>query len=539
METAAAASEAVKEYIARLEDTVKQLETTLENNSLLEKKVAVLEQENKALEQENKHLQEKLKLALFRQFARHAEKFVGKGQLPLFDADETAVPKEAEPAGEMETVGSYNRAKRGRKPIDEHIPRLDEIIDLPEAEKQCACGCALTCIGEDVVERLVMIPEQVYALRYHVKKYACHECEGSGDEERPAVRTGKVPSSLMPGSIATPELLSSIFTKKYCDYVPYYRQEAAFGRIGVRLSRQNMANWQQKVCEILQPLLRLVKEHLRSGNVVQMDETTMTVLDEPGRGNSQKSYMWLARGGPPGKPALWHEYCETREKKHIVDILGGFSGHLQSDGYSAYESAAEHDLSGVIPVGCWAHARRKFFEAMKLAAKGNLAEAALSQIKGLYTVERDVREKLNNNTISAAEFERQRRERCEPILRGFHGWLEENREIVPASSKLGEAINYALREWRALERYLLDWQLTPDNNACERGMRPFVMGRKNWVMSGSPAGAKSSCELYTLIETAKANNWNPTAYLTRLFEKAAALQPSDDWSQLLPWNLAQ
>jgi hypothetical protein len=269
-----------------------------------------------------------------------------------------------------------------------------------------------------------------------------------------------------------------------------------------------------------------------------MDETTMTVLDEPGRANSQKSYMWLARGGPPGQPALWYEYCETREKKHIAEILGGFRGYLQSDGYSSYESATEQDLVGVVHVGCWAHTRRKFFESMKVAAGPSLAEAALSQIKGLYTVERDLRDKLSNKTIDTETFALERRERCGPILRAFREWLEENQGIAPPSSKLGEAINYALKEWHTLERYLDNWQLTPDNNACERGIRPFVMGRRNWVMSGSPAGAKSSCELYTLIETAKANGWNPTTYLTRIFEKAATMRPSDDWRQLLPWNLA-
>ena len=294
----------------------------------------------------------------------------------------------------------------------------------------------------------------------------------------------------------------------------------------------------QRVCEKLQPLLGLIREQVRSGNVAQMDETTMTVTGEPGRANSQKSYMWLARGGPPGKPALWYEYCETKEKKHIAEILGGFSGYLQSDGYSSYESAAEKDLIGVIHVGCFAHVRRKFFEAMKLTTKGGLAEEALSWIKGLYTVERALREELNNKRIGPEEFEQKRRERCEPIFQAFHGWLLEHTGTAPESSKTGEAIRYALKEWHTLVRYVEDWQLTPDNNACERGIRPFVMGRKNWAMSGSPAGAKSSCELYTLIETAKANNWNPTKYLTKVFQEAARMNPSDDWGQLLPWNLS-
>ena len=543
MEGTAAASDEVKQYITRLENEIRQSEN---NIICFEKKITALERENKTLteenrtlEQENGLLQEKLKLALFRQFGRHAEKFAGEGQLPLFDAGEDAAPKTPAAPEEQETVGSYKRTKRGRKPIDPTIPRVEEIIDLPEAEQQCACGKKQVCIGEDIIERLVMIPEQVYVIQYHVKKYACHDCEGSGDEDKPAVRTGSVPANLIPGSIATPELLSYVFMKKYGEYVPYYRQEAAFSRIGVTLSRQNMANWQQRVCEKLQPLLKLIREQVRSGNVAQMDETVMTVTGEPGRANSQKSYMWLARGGPPGKPALWYEYCETREKKHIGKILGGFSGYLQSDGYSSYESAAEKDLIGVVHVGCFAHVRRKFFEAMKLTAKGGLAEAALSQIKGLYTTERTLREELNNKRISAEEFERKRRERCEPILQAFHGWLVEHAGTVPESSKTGEAIQYALREWHTLVRYVEDWQLTPDNNACERGIRPFVMGRKNWVMSGSPAGAKSSCELYTLIETAKANNWNPTKYLTKVFQEAARMKPSDDWEQLLPWNLSQ
>ena len=233
MEGTAAASDEVKKYITRLENNIIQFE----------KKVAVLERENKTLEQENGLLQEKLKLALFRQFGRHAEKFVGEGQPPLFDSGEAAAPKTPETPEEQETVKSYNRTKRGRKPIDPTIPRVEEIIDLPEAEQQCACGKKLTCIGEDVTERLVIIPAQVYVIQYHVKKYACHDCEGSGDEDKPAVRTGKAPENIIPGSMATPELLSYVFTKKYCDYVPYYRQEAAFSRIGVTLSRQNMANF--------------------------------------------------------------------------------------------------------------------------------------------------------------------------------------------------------------------------------------------------------------------------------------------------------
>jgi transposase len=375
MKTAVAASDAVQKYIRSLEDQLKQFENRnkqFEQNIIqFEKKVAALEQDNKTLEQENKTLQEKLPLALFRQFGHHVERFTGEGQLPLFDAEErAATTPEKGPEATVEVAG-HTRKKAGREPLDEKIPRVDEVIDIAEEEKQCACGSPLVCIGEDVTERLVIVPEQVYVVRYHAKKYACHECEGSGDEERPAVRTGKTPENIIPGSIATPELLSYIFTKKYCDYVPYYRQEGAFQRVGVELSRQNMANWQQKVCETVQPLLRLIQEHLRVGKVVQMDETTMRVTGEAGRENRQTSYMWLACGGPPGQTALWYEYRETREKKHITEILGGFRGYLQSDGYGSYESAVDKDLVGVIHVGCFAHVRRN----RKLGIMGSWPES--------------------------------------------------------------------------------------------------------------------------------------------------------------------
>jgi hypothetical protein len=319
--------------------------------------------------------------------------------------------------------------------------------------------------------------------------------------------------------------------------MPFYRQEAAFERIGVLISRQNMDNWQKKVCEILLPLLLLMKAHLKTGNVINMDETTMKVMDEPGRENKQLSYMWLARGGPPGKIVVWYEYHESRSSKHIVEILSGYSGYLQTDGYDAYEKALKELTGIIIHVGCWAHVRRYFFEAMKISRTPGGAEAALSQIKGLYTVEEKLREQLKKKQITEDTFLKERKEKCEPILTAFHKWLEDQQGKVLDSSKLGDAIKYTLGQWPTLIRYLEHIELTPDNNAAERAIRPFVMGRKNWNISGSPAGAQSSCQLYTLIETAKANQLNPYEYLKTIFEQAAEMSPSDDWSKLLPWNL--
>jgi transposase len=410
------------------------------------------------------------------------------------------------------------------------------VLDIPEEQKLCSCGHPLVCIGEEVSERLQIIPQQVFVERLRKLKYACHECEGSGDEEKPAVRMAKTPGNIMPGSIASSGLLSFIFTGKYCDYSPYYRQEEAFRRIGVEISRQNMSNWQLRTCEVLTPLFVLLKSHLASGKLVRMDETRMQVMDEPQRGNSQLSYMWLARGGPPEKPVLWYEYYPTRSSCHITEMLEGFSGYLQSDGYEGYDAALK-GRKDIRQVGCFAHARRKFFDAHKISSTPGAAEEALSQIKGLYTAERELREKLESKKIDEAEFLAARRERCEPILEAFRQWLLQKESQALPSSKLGAAVSYTLGQWPKLVRYLELAELSPDNNACERSIRPFVMGRKNWVLSGSPEGARSSCRLLSLIQSAKENKLNPYEYLKTVFERAAEMSPSDDWGKLLPWNI--
>jgi transposase len=533
-------SDDVKQYIEVIE---KKYQTKIiqfeQKQKEYEQKIIQTEKQSEEkisrLEKENKRLMEELKMALYRKFGRLAEKFFDKYQLNLFDTEETAAPIiDAEP--EKETVSEHKRSKRGRKPLDSSIPREEIIIDMPEEEKQCACGSALVCIGEEVTERLVIIPEQIFVAQYHQRKYACHKCEGSGDEDNPAVRMAKAPANIIPGSIATPSLLAAIFTKKYCDMVPFYRQQAAFERIGIHLSRQNMSNWQQGVAEKLEPLLALMKRHLKTGSVMRMDETTMQVMDEPDRTNTTKSYMWLARGGPPDKPVVIYEYHPTRASENATSFLDGFSGYLQTDGYEGYDSAFK-DRSDIIHVGCWAHARRKFFEADKVCPKKTDVDNAMTQIASLYNVENKLRDDLKHNKINEEVFLQMRREKSTPILNAFHDWLTTRSLDTLSSSKFAKAINYTLNQWKKLIRYLDYIELTPDNNICERSIKPFVIGRKNWMLSGSPDGAKSSCEIFTLIESAKINGLNPYSYLETIFDCAANLQPDDDWSCLLPWNL--
>jgi transposase len=492
-----------------------------------------LEKQNNAWEVRYNELEERYQLLLYKRFCRAAET-VDKNQPLLFDHEETADPKnEAKSeSDESEQISSYTRKKAGRKPIDDSLPRKDVVIDIPESEKQCACGATLVRIGEEVSERLQVIPARMWVERIIRPKYACRKCEGSGDEEKPAVRVASAPASLIPGSIVTPGLLSFVFINKYADHLPFYRQEKSFERIGIHISRQNMSNWQQRVYDQLKPLFILLKEHLKAGPVLQMDETTVQVMNETDRENTQKSYMWLARGGQRGQPVVIYEYRETRAASNIQDFLEGFSGFLQTDGYEGYASALKTHPD-IIHVGCFAHARRKFFEASKVSKKSTTAEAGIKYIKSLYRIEAELRAQ----NLEDDEFLSKRKELTRPVLEAFKKWLEEQNAIVLPSSLTGNAIAYTLKQWDRLVAYLETPFLTPDNNASENAIRPFVLGRKNWLFSGSPDGAASSCGMYTLIETAKENNLNPMEYLPLLFEKAPLAKTTADWKALLPWNI--
>ena len=265
---------------------------------------------------------------------------------------------------------------------------------------------------------------------------------------------------------------------------------------------------------------------------MQMDETTVQVLGEKRKDNSSRSYMWLARGGPPDKPAIYFEYQRSRASEHIHSFFNSFKGYLQTDGYQGYDSALKKHPD-IIHVGCFAHARRNFFEASKVTKKVGSAEEALKYIRNLYAIDTELREK----NLSDDDFIVERKKLSEPILEKFKSWLDKKALHVAPSTLVGKAVEYTLGQWNKLIAYLECASLTPDNNACENAIRPFVIGRKNWLFSGCPEGAKSSSGLYSLIETAKQNNLNPQDYLTHIFTKVPHCQTQEDWQALLPWNV--
>ena len=256
------------------------------------------------------------------------------------------------------------------------------------------------------------------------------------------------------------------------------------------------------------------------------------VMGEEDRKDTQKSYMWLARGGPPEKTVVLYEYRKTCNAHHVRDFLEGYKGYLQTDGYEGYD-AAVRESPGIIHVGCFAHARRKFFEASKSTKTPQSAEEGIKHIRKLYELETALRKE----NLSETAFVCERKKQAEPILAAFRAWLNKRANEVLPSALLGKAVLYTLKQWDKLVAYLECPYLTPDNNASENAIRPFVLGRKNWLFNKSPKGAESSCGMYSLIETAKQNGTEPLKYLRELFEKAPIANSPEDWENLLPWNI--
>ena len=486
-------------------------------------------------------LKERYDLLIYKRFARSAEELLKDSKQPsLFpeEPEQTSLvandPQETDP--EKQEIISYTRKKRGRKPIDPKLPRKEELIDIPESEKICACGAQMTKIGEETSEKLEIIPQSIFVRKTIRPKYACLSCEGTQDEDKPAVKIAPVPVSIIPRSIASASLLSYIMIQKYQDHLPYHRQETQFQRFGIGISRQDMSNWQQQVFGKLIPLFSLMKNTVKSGPVIRMDETTVQVMGEEGRTDIQKSYMWLARGGPPEKTVVYYEYHPTRRADNARGFLEGYKGFLQTDGYEGYDAAVK-ELPGILHVGCFAHARRKFFEAAKVTKTPQSAEEGMKYIRKLYEIENSLRDELESRNKTESEFLDERRKQAEPVLSAFKVWLNKRANEVLPSAQLGKAVAYTLRQWGKLIAYLQSPYLTPDNNASENAIRPFVLGRKNWLFNKSPAGAESSCGMYSLIETAKQNGIEPLRYLRTLFEKAPHAGSAEDWEKLLPWNI--
>jgi transposase len=485
------------------------------------------------------YLEEQLRLFKNELFGRSSEKrhVPPPDQLPMFNGDDDH-GSEAQTADDSIVIGSHSRKKRGRKALPKDLPRIDIIHDIDEEQKQCGCGKIKSVIGEEISEKLDYVPAQLRVERHIRLKYACKSCEGVEDDG-PTVMIAPAAVQLIPKSNATAGLLAQIAVSKFADGLPLYRQQKIFSRLGIELPRAVMTKWMIQAAGGCAGLINLLHDEIRGGPLINIDESSLQVLNEAGRANTTKSYMWVFRGGPADNPTLLYQYYPSRSGRVALEFLHDYHGYIQSDDFAGYNHLDENP--NIVHLGCWSHARRKFIKVVKVRKKHHfkrvnpksLADEALDYIGKLYQVEKEARRR----EMDFVQIYQLRQEKAKPILEEFKDWLETQQPLTPPKGLLGQAISYTLSNWEKLIVYLQDGRLRPDNNLVENAIRPYVLGRKNWLFAGSPDGAKASATFFTLIETAKANGLEPYGYLRHIFEKLPLAQTEQDLKDLLPQNI--
>jgi transposase len=450
-------------------------------------------------------------------FAARSEK-VSALQRSLFEesieADLEAIALELKALQTKETR-QVAKGHPKRKPLPEHLPRT-EVRHEPEATT-CSCGCALQRIGEEVSEKLDYSPG-VFRVERHIRgKWVCRTCE--------TVQQAPMPPTLIDKGIPTPRLLAHVLISKYLDHLPLYRLSGIYGREGVPIPESTLAEWVGLCGFDLQPLVDALREILLTRPVLHADETPVAMLD-PGNGKTHRAYLWgyATTAYDPIKAVIF-EFCEGRAGKHPKRFLEGWSGQLVCDHYAGYTALFK---GSIIEVGCLAHARRKF-HALTTKQPHPIADEALQFFQAIYTVEASAR------ALDDAERKRLRQLHTKPILTRFHEWLALQRQRATDGTALANAIDYSLRRWAALTRFIDDGRLPPDNNHLENRIRPISLGRKNWLFAGSLRAGQRAAAIMTLIQSAKLNGIDPFAYLADVLARIPT-HPNRRIEELLPHN---
>ena len=496
-------------YIEHLENTIKDLQSQVNN---LTEMVMLLRKEK---------------------FGPSSEKTPKQvdGQLSLFNEVEVEADASVPEPISKEVKGYVRKnPKTKREEIIKDLPVREILCETAKEEQYCDhCNSTLRPIGKEVVrEELEYIPAKLQIVRYVRMSYECPRCKHT---EHPFIKKALTPTSLMNHSLASPSSVANVMYQKYVNSVPLYRQEKEWERMGLSLSRATMANWVIRCSQdYLMPVVAHLQKKLLERDIIHCDETPVQVLKEEGKKPQTKSYMWLYRTGDDGKPpVILYDYQPSRNGDHAVVFLKDFKGFVHSDGYSGYNK-----LTGITRCGCWAHLRRKFIEAIPKKTGMNEpltnAEIGRDYCNQLFEIERDIKH------LSPAERKSKRLELEKPILEAFWCWLE-NLNVLNGSA-LGKAVTYAKNQKKYMENYLLDGRCSISNNAAENAIRPFTVGRKNWLFADTPKGASASAAVYSIIETAKANGLNVYTYLEYLL----LYMPDTDWrnnpkelDMLMPW----
>jgi transposase len=491
-------------------------------------------------------LKERLNKFMRRIFAAKSEAS-SQDQKDMFFNEAEALGAQAQSAAQEEPdsddagsvdVPAHKRAKRGRKPLDPALPRHVVRHELPESERTCPHdGTPLQEIGVEASEQLDIIPQQVRVIRHERVKYACPCCDG-------VLRLASKPAQVIPKGLFSEGLLAWVITSKYCDGLPLYRQAALLGRFGGGdLSRNTLAASIVRVGQAVQPIINLLRDHLLEAPLTYGDETTVQVLKEPGKTAQSKSFMWaqMTQGSGPegtGPPIRLFAYSPSRSTAAAQILYAGMRAGsvLISDGYAVYDQIAQaHQL---VHLACWAHCRRDFNDALQALPKhartaDQLAAQFIALIAQLYAVEAKARE----NELDAKGLLEQRQLHSVPVLQKIETLLLANLHAVLPGSLLGRALHYLSGQWSKLTLYVTNGAYPIDNNACENSIRPFVIGRRNWLFADTVAGANASANLYSLLQTCAENGVDGYRYLRALLVALPKAQTVDDYEALLPWSI--
>jgi transposase len=483
--------------------------------------------------------EEQYRLSRAQRFGPSSEQTLPFEQMSFFNEAESESSNMIISEPELSQVEiACKKKKKGHKDgITQPLPVETIEYRLSVDEMSCPqCGEPLHEMTKEIRKELKVIPAQVMVTERIRYIYACRNCEKARIST--PIIAAPMPNPVIKNSLASPSMLAHIMSRKYMEAIPLYRQEQQFKRFGINLSRQTLSNWVIKGSLWLETLYEAMHRELISKDVLHADETVLEVLREPGRETTAQSYMWLYRTSRADKGIILYEYTQGRSGDYAKTFLKGFSGYLHTDGYAGYHKlAGQENEEGITLVGCWSHARRKYDEALKaLGTKESPAAVTIKQglnyCNQLFKIEEQIKD------FSAKDRTKYRLGKSEPLLLEYFAWLEKMQPMVLPKSKLGDAIGYSLRQRKYLERFLLDGRLEISNNRAERSIKPFVIGRKNWLFSNTPKGAKASAVIYSLIETAKENELNPFPYLEYLFEQLPNVDIKNPQivEKFLPWS---
>jgi transposase len=505
-----------------VQDTAKNIALSQENltclldqNAELSQKISTLEQRLVELEKREAYLVEQLKLGRLRKFGKQTD---NPNQLWLFNLedifDEGTIEEVKPEEQEKETI-TYTRTKKsvGRKLDTSKLPRKQIVYDLPQEEKTCSCcGNELEKIGVDKSEQIEYIPAQLSVLEHVCNKYTCRHCE--------TIKTAKKPESTK--CMAAPSLIADVIVKKLEHHLPWYRQSKIFTQDGLDIPANTICNWYLQSGKLLDKLEEALKSQLNNIHLLQVDETTVKVLKP-----ETKGYMWVYHSYGANNKFVLFDYNDSRCSDVVNTTLENYTGILQADGYSGYNSIGSK--KAVIRIGCWAHCRRKFVEVVKLSEVKGKAYKVVELIKELYKVEAEAREQ--NLSYQARQILRQARSK--EVLENIHDLL--SKITSSTQSALGKAVTYALNQWEYLIRYVDYGEAEIDNNWAENQIRPFALGRRNWLFIGNKESAKIASFFYSIIQTCRLNNIDPRKYLIYVLNNAGKIRREEvDLNTMLP-----